>query len=111
MTAENLIQQILEFPGEITDHHRADHAAAAFEGVEGAANDRQRRLVFQIFPPADQFGADGHQGIARFFEKNFHEFGIGIRKSHQLQRVGFDNDGFRFLVSAARRRIGAWMGV
>ena len=71
---EYAVEQVLDGPGQLADDQRADHAAAALEGVEGTADFGQRVLVVRIGAPARQVVADGLQHFAGFFDEDFQQF-------------------------------------
>ena len=82
---EYAVEQVLDGPGQFADHQRPDHAPAALEGVEGAADLGQRFAVVDVGLPARQVFVDGFQDLAGLFDEDLaqllvHRFLVGRRR-------------------------------
>ena len=94
---DHAVHQLLHAPGEIADFGRADHPAAAFQGMESAADLRKRLAVAAVAQPCGQAfldpglhrvellqedvqhgGIDRHSVIGGRFRRTRHVFNFGL---------------------------------
>ena len=71
---DHAVQHVFNGPSQFADNQCADHAATAFQRVEGTANFRQGAAVIVLTQKHRQVFADGFQHLAGFFNKNFEYF-------------------------------------
>ncbi|MNK72414.1 hypothetical protein D3C87_918880 [compost metagenome] len=84
---EHTVEQVFHRPGQFTEDQRADHAPAAFQGVEGAAQFGQRITILRIGRPARQVFVENFEDLVGLFEEHLAQlivdrFFIG-RRRHQ----------------------------
>ena len=75
---DDAVEQVFDGPGELADELRADHAAAALQRVEGAADVDQRFLILRILVPAGNRALELRDLVLRFFDEQLEEFRIDL---------------------------------
>ena len=85
---EQPVEQILHGPGEFADQVRADHAAAALQGVKAAPQCGERLQVHGILVPQRKAHADRGDLFLRFFDEQFQELRIGRSGERPGDRLG-----------------------
>ena len=81
---EQPVQQILDGPGELAELARADHAAAALQRVERAAQRDEHVLLERVLFPGRELPRDLRELLARFLDEELHE--LRIRSSRAAAR-------------------------
>ena len=70
------VEQILDSPGQLTQHQRPDHAPAAFKRVKGPPQFGQCSTVGRVGYPLGQIVMQGDQNLVGLFKKDFQQFFI-----------------------------------
>ena len=83
---ENAIQQVLDRPGELAELARADHAAAALQGVERAAHGDERLALHRILIPRREVALDLGQLFVRFLDEELDQLRIGAFRQRAHDR-------------------------
>ena len=72
------IEHLLHFPTRVAKVLEPDHAPAALEGMEGAAQCSQKFLIPRLVTAFGQRGGNGGKHLARLFEEYFQHFRIRV---------------------------------
>ena len=70
---QHAVEHVLDRPGQLADDQRADHAATALEGVEGAPHFGQRFLVVGVGTPLRQVFVDGLEDLTGLLDEHFEQ--------------------------------------
>ena len=90
---DNPVQHVLYRPGQLADHPGSDHAAAALEGVERAADFSQGAAVVMLAQQHGQVFTNGIEDFTRFFNKDLQDLVVNQVVGLCLSRGLFNGRG------------------
>ena len=85
------VEHVLHRPAELANVGRSDHAPAALERVERAANRRQRLVIFGIAQEGWEMPLQGFENLRGLFQEDIANLGIDLVRAGrlgQLDRLG-----------------------
>ena len=75
---DHAVEHVFDRPGQLANFIGTNHAATAFEGVEGAAEFGEGFIVLKVLRPAREIFRDGFGNFCGLFDKDFNDLVIDI---------------------------------
>src|ERR1041384_3278962 len=85
---EPQVHELLDFPGDFAQVHQADHAAAALQRMEAAADGRERLEVVGLLAAHRERRLDALQHLGGLFEEDRQELGVDLGPRRGRRRLG-----------------------
>ena len=71
---DHAVQHVFYRPGQLTYHHRTNHATAALQGMKCSTHFRKSTAIIMLAQEHGQVFADSIQNLAGFLDEDFQDF-------------------------------------